>query len=430
MRSKSAITKVQAIIVAIIIVIAAVASGLGGYYIGLQQGAGAGVGGPAPPRVIKIGATVPLTGPNAPAAGWTEKLYKTWAKMINERYGGIYVKEYGTCLPVEFVIYDSKSDPATSAKFYEKLILDDKCDFLLGPYADPECAAVIPITNKYEYPLLIGCGGAPDFYKAPNKWVTISTDVIANFLKEYASFIKEQGFKTVGIIYTDEPFAVPVRSGFIHYLSELGGIEITVDEKAAVGTTDWSAQISKLKNANPDVTIFASIYSDTHVSFFKQMKELGFTPKVYCAVPAECFVPALGWAATEGCTSTTMGVGVINPVYDGPWGRAFLMDLIKELGINAAMWPDVFGPDYGTLEILYLAIEQAGTLDREKVNEAIRNLYYMSSVMGVNYYIKDYSLMEWGRLEGVYSATWWPIQVQNGKWVIIYGPYKTGQFRP
>ncbi len=70
------------------------------------------------------------------------------------------------------------------------------------------------------------------------------------------------------------------------------------------------------------------------------------------------------------------------------------------------MWPDVLGPDYGTLEILYLAIEEAGTLNREAVNNAIHNLNYMSTVMGYNYILKDYSLLHWGSLEGVYSATW------------------------
>src|SRR5215831_20841755 len=63
------------------------------------------------PNEILIGATLPLSGRFTPMAGTFDRLCQSWAKLVNAQ-GGIYVKAYDKKLPVKFIIYDDKSEPA------------------------------------------------------------------------------------------------------------------------------------------------------------------------------------------------------------------------------------------------------------------------------------------------------------------------------
>ena len=61
-------------------------------------------------------------------------VYDLWVKDVNAA-GGIYVKEYGKKLPVELKVYDDKSDIGTMTRLLEKLITEDKLDFVFAPWS-------------------------------------------------------------------------------------------------------------------------------------------------------------------------------------------------------------------------------------------------------------------------------------------------------
>ena len=69
---------------------------------------------------------------------------QSWAKLVNAN-GGILVKAYGKQLPVKFIIYDDKSEPAESAKFYERLVTVDKVHILLGPFSSHITTAAVTV---------------------------------------------------------------------------------------------------------------------------------------------------------------------------------------------------------------------------------------------------------------------------------------------
>ncbi len=75
-------------------------------------------------------------------------VYETWVKEVNAA-GGINVG--GKKMLIELKIYDDKSDLATMAQLTEKLILEDKVDFVWGGGGTSFIYAQAPIANKYEY---------------------------------------------------------------------------------------------------------------------------------------------------------------------------------------------------------------------------------------------------------------------------------------
>ena len=80
---------------------------------------------------IKIGAPLALTGPLADEAKKQEVVWKMWLAKVNAA-GGINVG--GTKSKVQLVQYDYQSDGQRAGQLAEKLITDDKVDFLLSPF--------------------------------------------------------------------------------------------------------------------------------------------------------------------------------------------------------------------------------------------------------------------------------------------------------
>src|SRR4029078_7551791 len=78
--------------------------------------------------------------------------YDFIAARINKK-GGIPVgkKHY----QVKIVYYDDQSNANTSVQRYEKLINEDKVDFLLGPYSSGVTLATSTVAEKYKIPMVV-----------------------------------------------------------------------------------------------------------------------------------------------------------------------------------------------------------------------------------------------------------------------------------
>src|ERR1700748_1170471 len=74
---------------------------------------------------VRIGVALSQTGNLADSAAPYFKGLDLWREQANAR-GGLAGR------PIEFVVYDDRSDPATAARLYEKLITDDKVNLVIS----------------------------------------------------------------------------------------------------------------------------------------------------------------------------------------------------------------------------------------------------------------------------------------------------------
>jgi parallel beta-helix repeat protein len=107
----------------------------------------AGAGTAARPP-LTIGVTISQTGSAAGTAAYVLQGYQRWVGDANH-HGGLLAR------PVRLKVYDDRSDPATAAALYRKLIAEDKVDLLAGPYASAVSQAVIPVVEE-QHKVLIG----------------------------------------------------------------------------------------------------------------------------------------------------------------------------------------------------------------------------------------------------------------------------------
>src|SRR4030043_2375288 len=149
---------------------------------------------------IRIGQAVSITGPLSQSnAVVSTPYYDLWVKDVNAE-GGIYVKKYGKKLPVELLIYDDKSDIGMMTRLLEKLILEDKVDFILPPWSTAMLFAAAPIANKYGYILIGGAGGAEKLKNLKVPYFFQSLNFSEAQVPVLASILLDLGVKRVAMI--------------------------------------------------------------------------------------------------------------------------------------------------------------------------------------------------------------------------------------
>ncbi|MGB9881104.1 MAG: ABC transporter substrate-binding protein, partial [Anaerolineae bacterium] len=177
---------------------------------------------PAKEKIV-VGQAVSLSGPLGPASITTRAVYEIWVKEVNAK-GGIYLKDLGKKLPVEYVTYDDKSDVGTMTKLLEKLILEDRVDLVLPPWGTEMLYAAAPIANKHRYVLVGAAGGAAKLKEImPNLPYVFQ---VLNFSETQApaliAILKELGIRTVAVIHHDHLHGVEYASVTVPKLKEAG----------------------------------------------------------------------------------------------------------------------------------------------------------------------------------------------------------------
>lgn len=226
---------------------------------------------------FKIGVVTSLSGGLAFGGNITKRGYEYWADTVNEK-GGIELN--GQKYRVELVFADAQSDPAQAAEAAERLVVEEKVDFILGPYSSSATMGAAPIIEKYKMPHITGSAESPSIWKEGFRY-TFGTIPAANLMapesmKTLAA--TDPDVKTVYVVGIDDPFASAVAKAFRDTAEELGleMVEYTLVPSGA----DLSPIITKAKAANPDVFAFGG-HPENHIQLMKAAQELDFNPKAF-----------------------------------------------------------------------------------------------------------------------------------------------------
>ncbi len=145
------------------------------------------------------------------------------------------------------------------------------------------------------------------------------------------------------------------------------------------GTTDFSAILAKVRAANPDVLAAATYFEDA-VAITRQLKELNVNPKMFAVTVGgdlPKFYEILGRGAEfvygasqwEPELVTLRAGGLIPIARQYPGAREFVESYRKEFPGAELSYHSAAG--YGGCQVLMEAIRRAGSLDSEKIRDAI-----------------------------------------------------------
>src|SRR3989449_8036071 len=221
---------------------------------------------------IRIGASLSLTGTYAKLGKNQHEGYQLCEKDLNAK-GGLLGRK------VQFVVYDDQSMPATAVRLYEKLITEDKVDAVMGPYSSPVSEAAANVTEKYKKVMVAPLAATTSIFKKGRKYIFMVISPAEGYLEGLVDMAVKRGLKTIAIVNEDTLFSKAAAAGAVD-LAKKKGLQVVFTEAYPKGNTDFSALLTKVKAANPDV-LAAATYFDDAVALTRQMKELNVNPKMY-----------------------------------------------------------------------------------------------------------------------------------------------------
>jgi branched-chain amino acid transport system substrate-binding protein len=319
--------------------------------------------------VIKVGAPLPLTGPLAPEGLKQKRGYDLWAEAATAKGG---IRAGGKTYKIEIVYTDYASNTPRAVQAAERMITEDKVNFLFAPFGSGATKAASAISEKYAVPMLAPTASSAEIFDQGYKYIFATLTRNSSVSVPIAKLVHEKNkdLKRVAILARNDLFPLAVAQEFEKAV-KAEGMEVVASERYAIGAMDHSAAITQMRGARPD-WFYASGYINDLILIRKQMNDLGLKAPVITmlAGPAyQEFTQTLG-PLVEDITSMSWWHPAVR--YKGK-------DVFGSTEAFNAAWAKKYGGEADYVEagsaacgaILQMAIEAAGTIEAKKVRDAI-----------------------------------------------------------
>ena len=308
---------------------------------------------------IRIGATMSETGAYATQGVPARAGYLLCQKHVNAK-GGILGRK------IEFLIYDDKSDAKGAVGLYEKLIVEDKVDAVMGPYGSPITEAVAPVTEKHRKVMLTPLAATSSIWEQGRRYIFMQLPPSELFLAGLIDMASGNGLKTVALINEDSLFPKSAVKGTLDLIKKKGMVVI-FHEEYAKGRSDFSDILRKVKAAKPDVLGVASSNLGDFIVVARQMKDLDINVKMFGNTGAVAeFHKELGKTA-----EFSYGLSAWEPSLPYPGVKEFVEAYQKEFNRPPSFHA---AGAYAGCQLFMEAARRAGSLDSDKLREQLLTL--------------------------------------------------------
>ncbi|WP_375777641.1 ABC transporter substrate-binding protein [Bradyrhizobium sp. ma5] len=320
---------------------------------------------------IKIGQTVPFSGPASAYAG-IGKTQAAYLKMINDQ-GGINGRK------LNLIQYDDAYSPPKAVEQVRKLVEGDEVLFTFQIIGTPSNAAVQKYLNARKVPQLLASTGASRFSDPQNAPWTIAFN--PNYQSEgriYAKYIlANHPNAKIGIFYQNDDLGRDYITGLKSGLGDKAASMIVAEVSYELTDPTVDSQIVKLKAAGVDLLYNASTPKFA-AQAIRKVADLDWHPVHILdinASPVSATLKPAGLDISKGIISTNYGKDPADPQWkDDPGLKAYFafMDKYYPEGdkLNTV---NTYG--YSTAELLIQVLKQCGDdLTRENLMKQVTSL--------------------------------------------------------
>lgn len=315
---------------------------------------------------ITVGFTVSRTGALNVDSLEQYRGFELWRDQVNAAGG---IKAGGKSYKIQFTSYDDESNSKRVQQLYSRMILQDKADFLFSPYSSSLTATAAIVTEQYGKIMLTTGAAEEKTYKLGNKHLFQMFAPAGQYLKIALDALKSKDPKApVAFVYEDSAFSVAVVTQAKEYAQQQG-FNVAFTEAYAPNTTDFSAILDKVIASKATVLMGGGHYADGS-TLARQLKSRKANMKMITLLVAP---DSPQWVELGDA-----GIGVsvpsqwephvkVKPQF-GPTVEQFAKDYKAKYNVEPS-YESAGG--YATGLVLQHAIEQAGTLDSDKVAGAL-----------------------------------------------------------
>lgn len=354
---------------------------------------------------ITLGASLSLTGALG-SFGVDQRAGYQQAVADANAAGGIKIG--GTAHQVKLVVLNNQSDPTTAAQQVRNLVLKDGAQAVLGAGTPPITVPQALIAESLKVPYLTTNTPVGAFAAGAKGGWKYSWDMFFSEHEQASGIISAvDRFKTNGKIalFTDnEPDGV-VERPLYKAAAAAAGDQVVGDFSFPVGTSDFTSFITKAKSSGAQIVVGQMDPPDA-VTLFKQMKSLGYAPKIGIIAKAGDFISWVHALGKVGEGSLLEAVWLPSWSYAGTahieatLGKKF--DNLGDLGTATAA--------YSVVQVMLNAVKRAGSTDAGKVNSALATTS-LTTPYGTVHFAKNhtatmrFAVAQW---QGTKTVPVWP----------------------
>jgi branched-chain amino acid transport system substrate-binding protein len=318
---------------------------------------------------LRIGAPLPITGPLSPEAVKQQRGYDLWAEAANQA-GGVRVG--GKRMKVEIVYVDYQSNTPRAVQAAERLITQDKVQFLFSPFGSGATKAASSVSEKYGVPTIAATASSAQVYDQGYKYLFGTFTPNDTLTEPLSDIVRKQanGVQRVALLARNDLFPLAIAQE-MEKSAKKRGMNVVYFEKYAIGTLDHASALTQIKAQAPH-WIFATGYTNDLVLMRKQMADLRIEAPVVTMIAAPAYqewIDATG-KLSENVTSAAWWHPAVR--YKGKDLFGTTEAFVKRFQAKYKALPDYAEASAAAAgAILQMAIEKAGTVDRAKVREAL-----------------------------------------------------------
>lgn len=313
-------------------------------------------------RPIVLGIPLGLSGANSVTAPAVVQAVELAVSEINDA-GGVLNRK----LAVELA--DSASSAAGAQKAYDALVFQRKVDVIISSEPSAARNAGLPIITRGKIPYIYTSfyeGKSCNKYQHINAWVP---QQMVSLMVDY--FLKEKGAKTFFLVGNDYAFGRGLLGDTNKYISDHGG-KVVGEEYNPIDANDWTAIISKIREAKPDAIITSTAAGAPNITFTKQLRLAGINA-IYGNY-------ALDEGTAKSLGADGEGIYLGGTYYTGIQSEnneRFLKALQTKFGANAKTASELSVPQYDAVHLYALAVAKAGTTDTDAVVKALSEVTFV-----------------------------------------------------
>ena len=332
-----------------------------------RAAAGQAASAPRPASTVKLRSIQPLTGPSASYGLRVQAGSELAVKEINAAGG--FQDERGQRYTIELGKGDMANDRNEAIALLRQAAGDPAILAVMGPCNSMGFLPMVPVAGQVKMPV-IGNGSGPPV-KEWNAYVVRVNPAIEVAMPIFVeAMVKKLGTKRIAFIHDQTQDGQVASYNAAKRTAQKLGVQIAADTVFRSGEQDYSAQISTIRAANPDlIGIMAAIGDGARVAL--QMVDMGLKAPLF--TPDGAFLDTTAWDNARGAFRGGFTWIAAESVTATGGLKKFLEDYAKA-------YPDLSPTQYSTYgyDSVYTVVEavkKSGTAtDREKFAQALTRL--------------------------------------------------------
>ena len=275
----------------------------------------------------------------------------------------------------KFITEDDKSTVEGAVEAFNKLISQDGVSVIMGPASSSATEAAFPIAQENRVVAMSATSAARGL-SAIGDYVfrtILTTDVLIRSGIEVTQ--AKLRYQSAAIIYDEVDLFSADGAEVMKEALTANDVEILTTQTFQSGDIDFSAQLTRIKDLDPD-TIFVSALPPDKPEILIQARQLGILDSVSFIINTltTADVQSAG-DASEGTIAFTSWDKTANT----PGNQAFIQNYRAKYRIEPNIWA---AQSYATVDILAKAITDAQSTDATAIRDALANITDFDTVLG------------------------------------------------